>query len=199
MVNGALHDCYKELCLKITSHFFPDYERAGVIHFLKVVRMITDLISTSLLIASCVGDSWINRGDIASIGLWRHCWVIQASDGGGIEHCQELTGEEMSFGERSCRIFIVLSCLCMFSAIMLSVFGIFTSRSHGIFHSISTLSAVLCTVIALVIFTVSTPSGTSLDGRDESFGWAYILGWTSVTFSFVCWLLIYCTMSVFND
>ena len=196
MLLSTLFKFYKELCLNLTYKFFPDYERAGVIHCLKVVRMCTDLIATSILIASCVGISWIDHDDIASYGLWRQCFTIVTSSSDTIEPCRELTGDDMTFTGKSCRIFIVMSCLCMLSAVMLSAFGIFTSRSHGLFHSISTLSGVTCAILGLVLF--STPT-SAISSAEETFGWAYILGWTSVAFSFVCWLLIYCTMSAFND
>lgn len=195
---GALRDMYKEFCLNLTFKYFPDYERAGVIHCLKVVRLITDLICISLLIACCVGDTWLYQGDTASIGLWRHCWTVTTSDGDVIDEiCRELTGDEMTFAEKSCRIFAVMSCLCMLSALLLSLFGIFSSRSHGAFHSISILSSVTCTVAALVLFSLSSP--LNYYGDNTSYGWAYIVGWTCVAFTMVCWSLVYCTMSVFND
>ena len=195
MLVNTLLVYYKELCLNLTYKFFPDYERAGVIHCLKVVRMCTDLIATSLLIASCIGISWIEQADIASYGLWRQCFTILTSNGDLVEHCRELTGDDMTFAGKSCRIFVVMACLCMISAVMLSAFGIFTSRSHGLFHSISTLSGIVCAIIGLVLFT----SPSAISNIEETFGWSYILGWTSVAFNFVCWLLIYCTMSAFND
>ena len=176
---------YREFCSNIVFKYFPDYEKAGILHCLKVIRLLTDLINISLMFSSCIGSKWW-ISDTETIGLWQTC----ALDGSNT--CLDYNEEELNFTEKSVRILIALACCCMLATVLLSTFGIFTSRSHGIFHSISTISATICMFLALVLFTLTTAS----DGIGV-YGWSYIVGWTSVVL--LSWCFIYCTISAFSD
>ena len=177
--------------------YFPDYEKAGILHCVKVVRLLVDLMAVSFFLLTSVGQAWVTTPSI-EMGLWRYCFTAD-------DHCVMYNEDTLTFVEKAARVMVALSCLCILAATAFSIFGLFSSKTRGTFHSMATVSACCCLASAMIIFTVQVnsalPSALQLmeEGEDYQFGWTYIVGWTSVWFTFLAWIVVFCSVTALNE
>jgi len=187
---------FRSFCFYIVYSYFPDYEKAGILHCVKVVRFLVDIISTGFFLLTSIGQVWVTTPYV-EIGLWQYCFSRD-------EECVMYSEETLTLSGKAVRVMVALSCLCMLAATAFSVFGLFSSKTRGTFHSIATVSACCCLACALIIFTVqanSTSPSPLLEIKEQNFrfGWTYIVGWTSVCFTFIAWVIVFCSVTALNE
>lgn len=127
-------------------------------------------------------------GEDATMGLWSVCVK---------DECRSFTKETMNSPERFSRIAVVLSCMAGFSSVCLSVYGLCSSKSRGIFACVTAMFSSFCMLTTLLLYTLEENATKLLPvpkKPDLSYGSTYILGWVSVSLSvlsFICFFSLF--------
>ncbi|XP_066924841.1 epithelial membrane protein 2-like [Clytia hemisphaerica] len=120
------------------------------------------------------GPVW-QKDAFQSVGLWKTCYLAN-----GI--CVKLS--KVTSTHEVVRAFSVLSVLMAFFGTLAAFLSYKTEKTTGVPASLLLLACVLCSIIALAVYTDENGSNIkSTIGLD--FGWSFILAWISTGMAFI--------------
>ena len=162
----------------------------------KIGVVIFSGVTLALLAASFGGNNWI-VSDLqlnhilkdSKFGLWKLCVSVCVGP-----YCSERCGSRSNQVTDKTQAARVFACLALVSGIVGCIVAVvrMCKELNGKIAAGSFLTAGVCMIIALSIFTQEHSAFVKQDG--VSYGWSYILGWTSSIICFAA-MVIHCKCS----
>lgn len=126
--------------------------------------------------ACCGGNGWRTSNLETSTGLWKDCNAIGCND----------IGNNVPDKFKAIRAFAVLAVLASAGAGLLALFGLCVDRIKGASASVLLISATICMIISLAIYTdeYKDKVGDFVFVK-TSWGWSWYLGWVGCVVAIV--------------